>query len=319
MGINLQSLMLLLQADKEEPIQGKFLTFGYNTVTVRPEDLIRLATIYGKNINSNWISNKRNIDTHTKHSSMLGYVLVDQNRLIERLFPGVKRIDVMDKSSYEKANIIYDLNTVDLPKNLISTYDYIYDGSVLDNIFSPSNGLINILNLLQNGGRVSGLNSATFVPGVMCALSNEFFYSFFMSNNFSGTLIYSTCRLKENSSDYAASCDWFLYQPTYKPTFGYHAGKSSVKTREKYSQVHSHYYAKKNMIDLVTEENACGYSSLPVNLQYIDGTCVQWQLPSRNSMHGCTLGRLPLSNSHIDLSLYESTHYIYMGCDAVNS
>lgn len=86
MGINKQSLILLLQADREQQIAGNFLTLGYNTVTIKYDDILALGDIYKKDIDESWLMDPINQEATTKHSTMLGYAPVDQNKLLKKTF-----------------------------------------------------------------------------------------------------------------------------------------------------------------------------------------------------------------------------------------
>ena len=116
----------------------------------------------------------------------------------------------------------------------------------------------------------------------MTALSNEFFYSYFMSNPFSGVLVYSACRPKETASDHGSSADWFLYKPSYTPQKSYSAIQASSNTMNHYSIIHSHYFAKKkSKKENQSTEFIC--NKTPTNLQYLDKNSTRWELLENNS------------------------------------
>ena len=65
-----------------------------------------------------------------------------------KIFPKLK-YETLDKSNYENADNILDLNSPPTNKKFKKQYNYIYDGGSLDNIFSPSNAIINLNKMLK--------------------------------------------------------------------------------------------------------------------------------------------------------------------------
>jgi hypothetical protein len=63
------------------------------------------------------------------------------------------RLDVMDVTDYEGANVIWKM-CEPVPQNLHETYDVIFNGSVLDNIFDPAQAIRNMTRLLAPHGRI---------------------------------------------------------------------------------------------------------------------------------------------------------------------
>lgn len=146
MGINLQILKTMLHENHHRPIEGRVLLIGKSTVGVNSQNIKSLASSYGIKIDSTDFITR---DVVTKRSSQEFWV--DDVELMKNLFPGIKSVDVLDVSSYEGANIIADLN-MPLPSNLHGKFDFVYDSSVLDNIFNPAQMIQNVALMLKNGG-----------------------------------------------------------------------------------------------------------------------------------------------------------------------
>ena len=143
MGITKQSLRLLLEDDKVSPIAGNFLSVGHNTVVIDPSALQSLLQQYSKYFNPQWFLDPDNIDSQTRSSKRISHVCVKQEVLLKGLFPEIRSFSILDYSDYEGADLIFDLNQhhheiLDAP-----LYDYIFDGSVLDNVFNPANNRVN--------------------------------------------------------------------------------------------------------------------------------------------------------------------------------
>ena len=83
---------------------------------------------------------------------------------------GFEQISVLDCSEFEGANIIFDLNSAELPDELAGKFDVVIDHGTLEHVFHFPNALQNVHNLLKVGGRA--INSA---PG-----TNFFDHGFYM-------------------------------------------------------------------------------------------------------------------------------------------
>ena len=59
----------------------------------------------------------------------------------------------LDRSNYEGALIIQDMNKV-IEEKKIKEFDFIYNGSCMDNIFDPVTFLTNTTKMLKVGGRI---------------------------------------------------------------------------------------------------------------------------------------------------------------------
>ena len=70
-----------------------------------------------------------------------------------KIFPNLN-YETLDKSNYENAEKILDLNSPSSKKYFQKQYDYIFDGGSLDNIFSPSNAIINLNKMLKKMERL---------------------------------------------------------------------------------------------------------------------------------------------------------------------
>jgi hypothetical protein len=77
---------------------------------------------------------------------------------------GFNRIDYMDVSGYEGANVIHDLNKP-LPARLIGRYDFIFDGGTTEHVFDVPQAFENYDLALRTGGSLLAVNPANNWPG----------------------------------------------------------------------------------------------------------------------------------------------------------
>lgn len=223
MGINVQTLKAMLHENTHREISGKVLLIGKSTVELRWATLIDIVNSFGLEVSE---TDFRKRDTKTKKSS--DNFWVDDVELLVTLFPNITSVDVLDVSPYEGANIIADMN-LPVSAELHATYDFIYDSSVLDNIFNPAQMLSNIALMLRERGRVCLLNVASFYPGALCSCHPEWFYSFFAVNHFADAKVYLTI-LRESTSRFEQLTDLWRYRPkfTTNDSYDYLAAVNSV-------------------------------------------------------------------------------------------
>ncbi len=103
---------------------------------------------------------------------------------------GADRFSAIDVSDYEGADIICDLSKP-VPESLYSKFDFIFDGSSLDNIFNPAEALVNISRMLRPGGRTIIVEHGTMFAGAYTAFSPGWFFDFFTANNYRDCKVYA--------------------------------------------------------------------------------------------------------------------------------
>jgi len=304
MGINAQSLLLLLEEDAYKPIEGSVLCLGQNTTHVKPELIRTLAAKYKKQLPENVFVDPEHVDTVTKTAKRLDYPTLKQESIFRLFFPRLSEFSVLDCSNYENASIIHDLN-LPLPPSETRTYDFVYDGSVLDNVFNPAQALINCHYLLAPLGRFISVNAMNFLPGAMTSLSCEWFYSFFAQNGYADMrAILNALPSSSDVNSYNNVFDWFDYSPRYTPTPGYDAGRASNEVYKKYSTLNVLAVAEKGA-------NPGKTISLPQNLQYCFNADQVWPqtVPAKRPRSIIGLDqRMPLVSE-----MFGSDHYSYIG------
>lgn len=126
------------------------------------------------------------LDDLTQGARGRGYIL---DRSFFELFSPA-RVSVLDVSAYEGADILWDLN-VPIPADLAGQFDFIYDGSCLDNIFDPAASMRNLSRLLKPGGRILHIEHGTMVHGEYLMFPPDWFYDYYVANRFADCKVYA--------------------------------------------------------------------------------------------------------------------------------
>lgn len=301
MGINRQSLKTILFENNYKKIHGNVLLIGRSTVTLAEENVKKLF----ENYLGSFPKFKKK-ETITKAAKQGGY-FIDDKELFYAISNEIKKIDVLDVSKYEGANIEANLN-VEVSKDLFGKYDFIYDSSVLDNVFNPSSFILNVSSMLNTGGRYVGYNGTNFFPGTMVAVHPEWFYSFFAVNKYRDCKVYLAHCRKEGSNRFEYETDLWLYRPefTRNPNFNYF---EAAKTT-------SGIFLTLVVAEKGDYEANFHNHKIPINLQYLESSnCENWASKEyhifetkRPLMHGERF----LDESEIAVPLH-TDHFVYKG------
>lgn len=103
---------------------------------------------------------------------------------------GIERFDVLDISGYEGANIVQDL-TAELSPALCGRYDFVLNGSCLDNCFDPAAALRNISRLLAANGRVMHMEHGSDLNGPWLMFSPGWLVDYYEANGFADVRAYA--------------------------------------------------------------------------------------------------------------------------------
>jgi hypothetical protein len=102
---------------------------------------------------------------------------------------GVRNVVAIDQSGYEGADLIVDLNRP-LPPKHEGSVDFLYGGSVVDNIFNPATYLQNVARLLRPGGRLVDQTLLSQHHHPYTLLTPAWFQDFFTVNRFRSCTMY---------------------------------------------------------------------------------------------------------------------------------
>lgn len=202
MGIPTPLVELLLFESKDEPLGEKALSLGKQTVICHEKQLKQLAE-------RQQFALRDTTYTYDK-STVTSQQNTDQAYIEDTAFwdaIGVGQLDVMDVSDYEGATIVADL-CEPVEASLYGKYDFIYNGSVLDNIFDPVTALVNTSQMLAPGGTVVHIEMSSHLCFEYISYSPDWFYDYYAVNNFEDCKVYVCCF---NSTDQLLNGPWDVY------------------------------------------------------------------------------------------------------------
>lgn len=256
MGLPRQIVRLLLQEHKYRPISGSVLLIGRQTVPLTIEQAKNLAAEEG--ITPRPQSAPR-LDTSTQGGKAHGYI---SDASVFDLFSDAS-VQALDISDYEDAEIVADLNA-GIPAHLEGQFDFIYDGSCLDNIFDPATSLKNMTRLLKPGGRIVLVEHATHIHGAYVTYSPAWFYDYFTVNGFADCKVYLAFFRRLDD-------EWALYH--YDP----HSSPTPPPT-----QWANYFPEKRDFMIVTVAERGLGstHHRSPVQEQYRRGDEIQTYLHS---------------------------------------
>lgn len=110
--------------------------------------------------------------------------LVQDDGYADTLFRklGFGKIEAMDFSPYEGADVIHDLNDP-APKTLEKTFDFIFDGGTIEHVFNVPVALESMFRMLKIGGRFVSVNGLSGWQGHgMYQFNPELVWSFWRRN-----------------------------------------------------------------------------------------------------------------------------------------
>ena len=297
MGINLQALKLLLAENEHKKIHGNVLLIGKSTVNIRREVINKTFRKFARTPPALAI---QNLDT--KHSST--DYSCDDEELYQAISTEIKKVDILDVSAYEGANILHDMN-YPIPNKLKGRYDFIYDSSVLDNIFSPSQFIANLHSLLSPAGRAALINVASFFPGAMTSVHPEWMHGFFAANKYHDCKVYLTQQNSQGKNRFEYETDLWLYQPHFTQSQSYDYLNAVQSTN---GICHTLSIAEKQESPINLNEEI----AYPCNLQYISSSSsADWRLhefsKSRPLLEASRIETPPPQQPHL------TDHYQYLG------
>src|SRR5580700_5130217 len=188
MGIGPFFVDALIREHRFKPIRGDVQIIGRQTVYFTPQQIIDLLAANGIDVTGvdvDTIELDRNtIDRRAKFAS----VPLISDAALFKLF-GAGKVVALDRSDYEKAEIIHDLRTP-LPASLHGTADLVVDGSTLDNVFTPSIVLQNYSKLLRPGGRMLTLNAFSSYSNAYVIMPPLWYVDYFVMNRFADCMVY---------------------------------------------------------------------------------------------------------------------------------
>jgi hypothetical protein len=183
MGISLQHADFIVREHKFRPLPRTVHLLGRQTVLFGYQEALALLERHQVRP----AETKVDLDRST-----LGAITARRDFITDTTFfnlLGVSEVKAIDHSSYEGADIILDLNQP-LPAPMEGTVDFLFGGSVLDNIFDPATYIKNLARLLRPHGRLIDQNIASFTYHPYLVVAPAWFFDYFVLNRFADCKLY---------------------------------------------------------------------------------------------------------------------------------
>lgn len=295
MGILKQVLDMMLHEHQYKPITGQLLSIGKQTVNISAENIDKLFNKHQITTGDDWQAlTAHNRDTSTRHSH--GFI-TDQGLYSTFCHAQYQCLDISD---YEGATIIHDMNEP-ICERYHRSFDFIYNGSCMDNLFDPVSFIKNTSKMLKPGGRILHLEAMANVTGAFLHFSPEWFYSYYAINRFNDCKVYAF-RVDSANSRFEFDSDLFLWSPFFTRQANYDY-LSAAKAVDGY--MYLLVVAEKG------EDSTCDRH--PQQMQYIHSGCIDW----REHHHQFDNTNRPiLGTSHQKRSIkipFETDHFRYLG------
>lgn len=187
MGIVASVARAILQEHRYKPITGDGLLIGRQTIPLSIEEARQMLRDEGVpersdfDPNAPWVS-----DTTTRSAKGENYI---SDLGFFALFSDVK-LRTLDVSDYEGAEIVHDMHKP-VPEELHGAFDFIWNGSCLDNIFDPGMAMRSTARMLRDTGRVFCMEMATPHFEAYVTFSQAWFFDYFAINGFADCKVYT--------------------------------------------------------------------------------------------------------------------------------
>ncbi|CAO3362839.1 tetratricopeptide repeat protein [Azospirillum melinis] len=177
MSITHHLLHILLQEHRHRPIRGEFLFIGRQSILLSPEAAIAVLRRSG-------VEPRAGVGAALDRATALGRAnggIADYALLGLFCDAHPQTLDIVDD---EGAEIVHDLNT-EIGPELCGRFDFILNGSCLDNIFDPVRVIDNLSRMLKPGGRILHWESGSMNPHQPYLMfSVNWFHDYYVANGF---------------------------------------------------------------------------------------------------------------------------------------
>lgn len=182
MSITRHLAEMMLIEHKHRPIQGEVLLLGRQTVWMTIDEAEALVERVGLDIRS---SSFREISAIP---NQFGRDLISDISFFS-LFSDAE-VKACDVSAREKADYVFNL-ALQVPDDLLGRFDFIYNGSVLDNVFDPAACIRNVTRMLKPSGATFGYEGIAHASASYLKFSPEWFFDFFAINGFADCQLFT--------------------------------------------------------------------------------------------------------------------------------
>lgn len=181
MAITRHLAELVLAEHKHRPIAGEVLLLGRQLVLMTPDEAQALIQKVGLPVRPNAV-----IDYDKTPHPYDKKLISDASFFSLFSDADVKACDVSD---YEGAEIIFSLSDP-VPAELLGRFDFIYNGSVLDNVFDPAACIRNAARMLKPHGSIFNYEGSAHAAPAYLKFSPDWFFDYFAFNGFADCQTY---------------------------------------------------------------------------------------------------------------------------------
>lgn len=178
MGMGVEAAQIILAEHKLRPLTGRLLMIGRPSTWFSPELAMKLVRDAGCELRPGVAID---IDTYTVAARNSGQRWISDKGFFE-LFTDAEVVTV-DVTDYEGAEIVHDM-CKPLPDQMRGAFDFIFDGSSLDNIFDPATAIKNFALALNDRGRILHQNHGSPHSGPYLMYPSEWFFDYYLVNRF---------------------------------------------------------------------------------------------------------------------------------------
>jgi hypothetical protein len=175
MAITRHLAELILTEHRFRKITGRVLMLGRQTVFMKPEEAMALVRRVGLEVRP---AARIGICT-MPHGKKNGYIA---DASFFSLFTDAV-VEACDVTDYEGAEHVFDLSR-EPPAGLLGAFDFIYNGSVLDNVFDPAACLRNTTRMLKPDGSIFHYEGVVHWGAAYLKMSPDWFFDYYAVNGF---------------------------------------------------------------------------------------------------------------------------------------
>lgn len=187
MGLSCGAVEIIIHEHLYRPLRGEILLIGRQNTDITPQAMTNLLHLYSLSPRQEYEIERPGSMDHVTRTLPSDIARITDVSVFHSLSDcNVKALDISD---YEGAEILHDMNRP-IPDSLKNRFDFIYDGSCLDNIFNGPQALINMSEMLRPGGRILLYNASNSAPTAYLQYSPDWFIDYFAVNQYADCKIY---------------------------------------------------------------------------------------------------------------------------------
>lgn len=181
MAITRHLAELVLAEHKHRKISGEVLLLGRQLILMTPDEAQALVEKLGLPVLSTAV-----ID-YDKTPHPYPKKLISDASFFSLFTDAV--VKACDVSPYEGAEIIFSLSE-EVPESLLERFDFIYNGSVLDNVFDPAACIRNAAKMLKPHGSIFNYEGSAHASPAYLKFSPDWFFDYYALNGFADCQTY---------------------------------------------------------------------------------------------------------------------------------